>query len=316
MQRKGFALAGAGAVMMKELADNLTSTRMRLLELLVFVTGAGAVYATIGEVRNVVGEDPFVFLRIFTTAKAPLPSFVAFLGFLIPIVAIALGFDSVNSEFNRRTMSRVLAQPIYRDALLFGKFLSGLATLAIMLTSLWLFVIGLGILLLGLPPSGEEVMRGVAFLVVAIAYGGVWLALAMLFSVAFRSAATAALAALSVWLLFAFFWTMLVSLVTPVIAPPDPYDVMSMLHTANVGQDLSRLSPNTLFAETTLAVLDPSTRALGVILSSQLEGAVSAPLPFGESLALVWPQVTGLIAGFIGLFTIAYVAFQRQEVRA
>ena len=69
MRRDGFALAGAGVVMMKELADNLSSVRMRLLEVLVFVAGAGAVYATIGEVRSVVSEDPFVFLRLFTTAQ-------------------------------------------------------------------------------------------------------------------------------------------------------------------------------------------------------------------------------------------------------
>ena len=75
-----------------------------------------------------------------------MPSFVAFLGFLIPIVAITLGFDSVNGEFNRRTMSRLLAQPVYRDALLFGKFLASLATLAVFLTALWLCVIGFGIL--------------------------------------------------------------------------------------------------------------------------------------------------------------------------
>ena len=97
------------------------------------------------------------------------------------------------------------------------------------LAALWLFVIGLGILLLGLPPSSEEVVRGFAFLIVAVAYGGVWLALALLFSVVFRSAATAALAALAVWLLFAFFWTMLVSLVAPVIAPPDPDSIASLL---------------------------------------------------------------------------------------
>jgi ABC-2 type transport system permease protein len=289
---------------------------MRLMELLVFLAGAGAVYATIGEVRSVVSEDPFVFLRLFTTARAPLPSFVAFLGFLIPIVAIALGFDSVNSEFNRRTMSRLLAQPIYRDALLFGKFLAGLATLAITLTALWLFVIGLGVLLLGLPPSGEEALRSFSFLLAAIAYSGVWLALALLFSVVFRSAATAALAALSVWLLFAFFWSMLVSLIAPVLAPVDPDNVTSVLRNANVSEALSRLSPNTLFGETALATLNPSTRALGVVLSSQLEGAISAPLPFVESVALIWPQVTGLVAAAIGLFTIAYVAFQRQEVRA
>ena len=316
MRREGSALQGAGTVMMKELADNLSSTRMRLLEALIFISGAGAVYATIGEVRDAIGEDPFVFLRIFTTAKEPLPSFVAFLGFLIPIVAIALGFDGVNSEFNRRTMSRVLAQPIYRDALLFGKFMAGLMTLGVMLAALWIFVIGLGILLLGLPPSTEEVVRGFAFLLSALAYGGVWLAMALLFSVVFRSAATAALASLAVWLLFAFFWNMLVTLLTPVIAPPDPYDVQSLLYTVEVGQGLSRLSPNTLFAETTLAFLNPATRSLGLVLSSQMQGAISGPLPFLQSVALVWPQVTGLLASFIVLFTIAYVLFQRQEVRA
>jgi ABC-2 type transport system permease protein len=318
MRREGWALSGVGSVVMKELADNLTSTRMRLLEGLIFLTGAGAVYSTIGAVKEVIGEDPFIFLRVFTTGIPPLPSFVGFLGFLIPIIAIALGFDGVNGEFNRRTMSRILAQPIYRDGLLFGKFLAGLATIAMALTALWLFVTGLGILMLGLPPSTEEVLRSFAFLLASIAYGGVWLALAMLFSVIFRSAATAALAALSVWLLFAFFWQMLVVLLTPIIAPIDPYNVQSQVHTVEVGLGLARLSPNTLFSETALAFLNPAERGqnLGVLLPSQLQGAISGPLPFGESVALVWPQMTGMFASFIVLFTIAYVMFQRQEVRA
>ena len=316
MRREGSALQGAGTVMMKELADNLMSWRMLLLAALIFVTGAGAVWATIGEVKDLVGEDRFVFLRVFTTAKEPLPSFVAFLGFLIPIVAISLGFDNVNGEFGRRTMSRILAQPIYRDALLFGKFMAGLCTLALMLSALWIFVIGLGILALGLPPSTEEIVRGFAFLVSAVAYGGVWLALALLFSVVFRSASTAALASLAIWLFFAFFWNFLVPFLAQAIAPPDPYDIQSLLKTVSVGQGLSRVSPNTLFAETTLAFLNPATRSMGLVLQSQMQGAVSGPLPFMQSMALVWPQLTGMLASFIVLFTIAYVTFQRQEVRA
>jgi ABC-2 type transport system permease protein len=31
---------------------------------------------------------------------------------------------------------------------------------------------------------------------------------------------------------------------------------------------------------------------------------------------LVWPQLTGLIAGTILLFAVSYVLFQRQEIRA
>ena len=73
-------------------------------------------------------------------------------------MAIGLGFDAVNGEHNRRTLSRILAQPNV-DALLFGKFLAGLATLAIALLTLWLLTIGFGLLRLGLPPGGEEMMR-------------------------------------------------------------------------------------------------------------------------------------------------------------
>ena len=317
MRREGSPWTGIGTVFQREIADNLLSVRMRLLEVLVILTGTAAVYAAIGEIKNLVSEDPFVFLRIFTVAREPLPSFITFLGFLIPIVAISLGFDSINGEFNRRTISRILAQPIYRDALLFGKFLAGLATLGIFLTALWLFLMGLGILLLGVPPSGEEIVRGLGFLSAAIAYGGVWLALALAFSIIFRAPATSALAALSLWLLFAVFWGMIVPLVTEAIAPIDPFDPRTELHAINVAQGLGRLSPNTLFAETTLALLNPGTRTLGPVFVFQLQGAVlGAPLPVAQSFLLIWPQLTGLIAAVVLLFTLGYVLFQRQEIRA
>ena len=35
-----------------------------------------------------------------------------------------------------------------------------------------------------------------------------------------------------------------------------------------------------------------------------------------ESALIVWPQLSALVAAMILLFTLAYVAFQRQEVRA
>ena len=148
MQRSGSPWRGMWTVMAKETADHLTGARMRILEILAFLAAAGAVYAAVTSIRTTVAEDPFLFLRLFTTDRDPLPAFVAFLGFITPLVAIALGFDLINGEFNRRTMSRVLAQPIYRDGLLLGKYLSGLATLSIILTAIWLLVAGLGLLFL------------------------------------------------------------------------------------------------------------------------------------------------------------------------
>ncbi len=320
MRREGSPWQGLGAVVLKELADNLSSARMRVLEWLIVLTAFAALYGAIGQLRDTTAEDPFLLLRLFTVSRSPLPSFVAILGFLIPLMAIGLGFDTINGEYNRRTLSRILAQPIYRDALMMGKFLAGLATLAVSLTCMWLLVLGLALLFLGVPPGGEEIARSLVFLIVAIVYGGVWLALAMLLSVIFRSPATAALVALGIWLLLTLIWPMLSPAIASVIAPPDiRYEALGLPtpETLEWQQMLARLSPNNLFGEAMLAVLSPTTRALGAVFIDQLQGAIlGAPLPFGQSLLIAWPQIVGLIAATIMLFVAAYIVFQRQEIRA
>jgi len=320
MRREGSAFQGLGTVFVKELSDNISSVRMLVLELLVVLTALAALYGAIDNLRQNTAEDPFLLLRLFTLAREPLPSFVAMLGFLVPLMAIGLGFDAVNSEHNRRTLSRILAQPIYRDALLMGKFLAGLTTLGVSLTALWLLVIGLGLIFLGVPPGGEEIARSFAFLVIAIFYAGVWLALAMLLSIVFRSPATAALVALGIWLFLTVLWPMLAPAIAQVIAPPDPRYTALGLETPDTGlwaQFLMRISPNDLFAEAMQAILSPQTRTLGAVFLEQLRGALmGAPLPFAESLMIAWPQTVSLIAGTIVLFVIGYVIFQRQEVRA
>jgi ABC-2 type transport system permease protein len=312
MRREGSPWRGVGVVTLKELSDHLTSARMRVLEWLVVLIALAALYGAIQQIREVTAEDPFLLLRLFTTSREPLPSFVSFLSFLVPLIAIGLGFDAVNGEHNRRTLSRILSQPIYRDALLFGKFIAGLFTLSISLIALWLLVIGLGMFLLGVPPSGEEMARAFIFLLVTIAYAGVWLALALLFSIIFRSPATAALVTLGLWLFLTLIWPALAPAIVAAFAPTGDEETLIL-----AAQYLSRLSPSTMFGEAMLAILNPSTRTLGPIYLSQLQGAViGAPLPLGDSLIIAWPQIVGLVAGTILLFVTGYVVFQRQEVRA
>jgi ABC-2 type transport system permease protein len=317
MPRKGSPFTGLAVVAMKEAGDHMASARVHLVMLLVLLTAVAAVYGAIGHIKDTSSEDPFLLLRLFTTAQDPLPSFVSFMGFLLPLVATALAFDAINGEYGRRTMSRILAQPIYRDAVLMGKFLGGVMVLAICLMTLWLLMTGLGILMLGLPPSGEEVLRGLAFLVASLAYASVWLAVALLFSTVFRSPATSALATLTLWLVFSIFWPMLSPLISNAISPVDLYDPATAVANAEWQSLISRLSPNTLYGEMTLAILSPETRSLGLVYVSQLRDALmGAPLPFSQSALLIWPQFASLAATLVVVFTLAYVLFQRQEVRA
>jgi ABC-2 type transport system permease protein len=319
MRREGSPWRGLNVVFFRELFDNLTSARMVVMELLVVVFGGVVVYFAAEQVRNTTAEDPFLFLRLFAPQGGQsLLSFVMVLSILVPLISIALGFDSVNGEYNRRTMSRILAQPIYRDALLFGKFLAGLATLSICLVTLWLLVIGFGLIRLGIPPNGEELGRLLVFLLVTIAYAGVWLALAMLLSILVRSTATAALSALGLWLFLALLWPAVAQMVGEAISPSDIRFAQLGLPTPDTlmwQQGLSRLSPGTLYLESLMALLNPDTQSLTTLLA-QFQGRIPSPLPLNESILQVWPQIVSLIAGTIVLYVIGYIAFQRQEVRA
>lgn len=310
-RREDSALTGLGIVFIKELRDYLGSIRMKLLLTLIILTALASTYGAALRIRALVGEDQFLLLTLFTAAREPVPSFVAFLGFLIPLAGISLGFDAVNSEYSRRTLSRVLSQPIYRDALIIGKALAAVAAIAISLLALWLLIIGAGMLFFGIPPTGEQVARAIGFYVMAVFYGAIWVVLSMLFSVLFKQPATSALAALGAWLLLTVFWPILAGLFAGLFGDPG-----SFAH-ARAQLNFARISPNTVFGEVTLALLNPTTRTLGPVVFSQLEGAVmGTPLPLGVSFLLIWPHVSGLLAATLLVFAGTYVIFQRQEVRA
>src|SRR5262249_58523427 len=126
---------GLSTVLLKELADHFDSPRMVLLALLMVLAAAVPFYSAVEQLRTTTSEDPFVLLKLFNPGGQTL-SVVAILGFVIPVMAIGLGFDAVNGEHNRRTLSRILAQPIYRDALLAGKMLAAIIVLSIYFTCL------------------------------------------------------------------------------------------------------------------------------------------------------------------------------------
>ncbi len=312
---------GLSAVYRKEFADHTSGLRFPILVALVLIAGVASVYVaarTLSETLAQMGEnDPFVFLKLFTTGGNSLPSFTFFLGFLGPLLGIALGFDAVNGERLRGTLSRLVSQPIHRDAIINGKFLSALAVITVVIFSLGGLVAGMGLRLIGVAPRFEEFLRVVVYLAVTVVYVGFWLSVAILFSTVLRQTVASALASLAAWLFFSIFAGLLFGLVADAVAPVrDPQDAYQVLRNAQWNLTLNRFSPALLYAEAVQTLLNPEVRALGPLFLEQVWGAIpGAPLPLGQSLLLVWPHLTGLAAATLVCFWIAYVSFMRQEVR-
>jgi len=190
-------MSGLITILQKELADHFTSWRFIIVFAIVFAVGVFAIYIDAQFIRAEVVETRFVFLQLYTTSGQALPLFIFFMAFFMPIVGITLGFDAINSEHNSGTLSRLLSQPIYRDTVINGKFLAGVVTIALMLTSIVVLVAGLGLRMIGVAPSSEEVIRLMVFLFMSVVYGAFWLGLAILFSIFFKRVATSALASIA-----------------------------------------------------------------------------------------------------------------------
>ena len=185
------------------------------------------------------------------------------------------------------------------------------------MTAVTAFVAAFGLVRLGITPTGSEVLRIVAWLIVSIVYVGFWLAFASLCSVVLRRAATSALVAFGVWLALSLFFSILASLVAGVLAPaPTGSSSDQVVANAQVEQTLLELSPMTLYQEATVALLDPSVRTVGVVLPSQTDRAVVSTLSIDQSLLVVWPQAVAIVALTVICFAVEYVVFMRQEVRA
>ena len=310
-------MRGLFAVYRKELADQLSSRRFLILFTLICLAGLSSVYTAAQSIRQEISDARGVFLLLFTTASGPLPPFYTFIAFLGPLVGLALAFDSINTERNRGTLARLLAQPIYRDAVINGKFLAAFVTVGLMLVSIVVIVSALGIRVLGVIPTPEELLRVGAFLIVCVLYVGFWLALATALSVVLRNTATAALAGIAAWIVFTFFVTMIADAIAGALFQASmAFDPQAMLQLENLRMMLARLSPNTLFQEATIAILMPKVRTLGPLLISEAIGMVPNPLPVRDSLLLVWPQVVGLLALTSICFAFAYIRFMTQEIRA
>ena len=304
------------AIFWKELADYFGRRRFVLLLAMVVLSCLWAFAIMVQSVQlTAFSTDEFLFLQVFSEGSGVLPSLLFFVGFFGPLMGITLGFDSINSERVQGTLSRVLSQPVSRDAVYNGKFLAGLLTLGTVFVSMVMAVIGLGMLVMGFAPTGEEVVRLFGFTVLSVAYLALWLALAMTCSIFLRNTVASALVALSIWLFSTFFILLIAGAAADVFVPEVTTPEQAVRH-ARIDQWVSRASPGTLFNEATSTLLDPGLRSLSLVLQEQAESLLPNPISATQSLQLVWPHIVTMVSVVAMLLGVSYTRFMREEIRS
>lgn len=310
----------------KEFTDHVAS--LRFVVLLVVIAGAAVIpmYFISTDITSSAPQlsgSPALFLALFVVGSQSVGGIttVAFAALLVPLVGIAFGFDGINSERSQGTLSRLLSQPIHRDDVVNGKFVAGIAVIAVMLGALVVLVSALGIVRLGIVPSPEELARVFAWWLATILYASFWLAFALLLSVVIRGAASAALVGFGSWLALILFGQFLLPLLADALFPLNTSGTANDLLASNATQQLFlRISPATLYQDIVTALLNPNIKSvlgvgnIGQYVSAQQQ--IPSLLSLDQSILMVWPQIIILTALTVAMFALAYVLFLRQEVRA
>lgn len=120
--------------------------------------------------------------------------------YLIPLIALMLSFDALVGEFERGTMMLLLTYPVARWQVIMGKFLGHVMILFVAILAGYGGAILIMTLLTG---SNTEGWQAYAMMMASsLVLGAVFIALGYLVSVLVRERATAAGAAIGLWLIF------------------------------------------------------------------------------------------------------------------
>lgn len=331
-------MAGWVTVCKKELADHLGSKRYIVLFALIMILSTLSAYQGAEFIKN---NPTASFIAIFSGAQAGF-SFTSLMVFFGPIIGLALGFDAINKERTSGSLSVLLSQPIFRDSVLNGKFLAGVAALSLLAGSTIGIMCGVAIPLLGFGPALEEISRIVLFTLLTVLYLAFWLALGLLYSTVTKKTTTSILMSIATWLLFSIVITIVASLVANAIAPvqmPEGFAFTPGTTPGNQTQPggfnqtqteqyqrllqersaiqatIQRISPAYLYNEASSSILGITGSTFGFI---QIGGGRTPfrPLELSQGLLASWPQITAIAVGLIMCFAASYMLFLRQEIRS
>ncbi|MEM2239013.1 MAG: ABC transporter permease subunit [Candidatus Bathyarchaeia archaeon] len=306
-------------VALKEFSDIVKGRRFIVLVIvfgLLLTVAIASVYLTVMQNINIPG---IAMPRGFLGRAAY--TLITMMSYFAPIIGLALGFDAISGEKEKGTLKIVLAQPVYRDIVINGKFLAALlaASLAILIASI--VNIGGVAFILGVTPTGEEVARLVLFMAFSILFAMTYYSIAVLLSTISKRTAQSMIIGVVLWAIFTFVIPIIASLVAFTIRPirigqnmtrEEMQRFMEELRSRTaITETINSFTPNYHFSRIAYYILNVYTGA-AIGPRNPIE---TRNISIMEGLTLAWPNILVLVLVTAIAFIASYTIFMRQEIR-
>jgi len=263
-----------------------------------------------------------IYIQVIQTMPSipgvPMPTgFLGMMGYILsstlssfaPVMGVALGCDTVSGEREKGTLKIVLAQPVYRDTVINGKFLAAASavSLAVLITSL--ASVGTSVIMVGVTPTAEEVLRLALLLLFSILFTMTYYGISTFLSTILKKTSQSVILSVTMWAVFSFVIPIIASLIAITIAPPvftpdQPTDPESIRRFTAIVETISSITPNYHFNKIGQYLLSPYSPT-----AAQEEVSIMSSLMYAGPNILVLVIVTALV------FVFSYITFTRQEVR-
>lgn len=209
--------------------------------------------------------------------EVTIASLVSLVIYLIPLIALILGYDAIVGERERGSLDLLLSMPITRLELLLGKFLGLSAALA----SSTLAGFGLVGLLLAYQLDIGALYHYAGFMLSAILLGMVFLSLALMVSVISKDRARASGGAIAVWFLFVLVYDLAllgILVLTGGSFGEQLFPVLLLLNPADVFRILNIFTMQDIKVLYGLATVFPESLASPWLLGSVMIAWIGLPL--------------------------------------
>ncbi|UGV41204.1 ABC transporter permease [Methanococcoides orientis] len=128
------------------------------------------------------------------------------------ILAIMLGYNAISGEKERGNLKLLLSYPLYRDDVINGKFLGKIAVLVMTLIITALISVSVA-LIMGLVPTGDDIIKLMLFMAVSIVYLVTFLGISIFFSTVSKNETSSMLNSFMFWIVSAILITSVSGLV-------------------------------------------------------------------------------------------------------
>jgi Cu-processing system permease protein len=213
----------------------------------------------------------------FRSIEFTIASLVSLVIYLIPLIGLMLGFDTIVGERERGSLGLLLSMPVTRAEVLLGKYLG----LAAALTASTFVGFGLVAVVLAAELDVTDLLHFIGFMVSSVLLGLAFLSLAVMVSAFTRDRASASGIAIGMWLFFVLVFDLLV--LGALVATGGSYGgdlvpYVLLLNPADVFRVLNVVSLEEVRTLHGLATVFPDALASPVRLTAVMVGWIVAPL--------------------------------------